>query len=113
MADIEVVIKMDENYFHNIKETVEDGGSWSPYLEIANGTPLPKGYGRDSKKGKMNNIPIPKDATNGDMLLAMFDDATVYGIDEEKDSITICIDNNFYQKFSYKWWNTRYRESEK
>ncbi len=59
----------------------------------------------------LENI-IPKNATNGDMLLTMFDAATVYGIDKENDCIAICIDNNFYQKFSYSWWNTPYKESE-
>lgn len=53
-------------------------------------------------------IEIPKDATNGDMLLSMFDTATVYGIDKENDCITICLDNNFYQKFRYSWWNEQY-----
>lgn len=53
---------------------------------------------------------FPKGATNGDMLLSMFDTATVYGIDEENDYITICIDNNFYQKFRYSWWNAQYEE---
>jgi hypothetical protein len=49
-------------------------------------------------------IPIfPNSATNGDMILTVFDTATVYEIDKENDCITICIDNNFYQKFRYSW----------
>lgn len=54
-------------------------------------------------------IPIPNNATNGDMILTMLDTATVYGIDKENDYITICIDNNFYQKFRYSWWNAQYK----
>ena len=56
-----------------------------------------------------NAIIVPRNATNGDMLLSMFDTATVYGIDKENDYITICIDNNFYQKFRYSWWNVTYK----
>jgi hypothetical protein len=59
-----------------------------------------------------NCIEIPENATNGYMLLTMFDTATVYGIDKEKDCITICIDNNFYQKFKYSWWNEPYKITE-
>ena len=51
--------------------------------------------------------------TNEEVILTMFDTATVYGIDKENDYITICIDNNFYQKFRYSWWNAPYKaESE-
>ena len=57
-------------------------------------------------------IPIPKGVTNGDMLLTMFDTASVYGIDKENDCITICIDNNFYQKFRYSWWNKTYKRGD-
>lgn len=53
---------------------------------------------------------ISKNATNGDMILTMFDTATVYGIDKENDCIIICLDNNFYQKFRYSWWNAQYTE---
>lgn len=49
---------------------------------------------------------------NGDMLLSMFDTATVYGIDKENDYITICLDNNFYQKFRYSWWNSQYKRGD-
>ena len=62
---------------------------------------------------KVDFIEIPEGATNGDMLLSMFDTATVYGIDKENDCITICIDNNFYQKFRYSWWNSPYRKEQK
>lgn len=54
-------------------------------------------------------VEIPDNVTNRDMILTMFDTATVYGIDKENDYITICIDNNFYQKFRYSWWNAPYK----
>ena len=53
---------------------------------------------------------IPDDATNGDMLLTTFETATVYVIDKENDWIIICIDNYFYQKFRYSWWNAPYKK---
>ena len=65
--------------------------------------------GTDCNACAKPKITIPKNATNGDVLLTMFDTATVYGIDEENDFITICIDNNFYQKFRYSWWNAPYK----
>lgn len=55
-------------------------------------------------------IVITDGATNGDMTLKLFDTATIYGIDKENDCITICIDNNYYQKFSYSWWNSKYEK---
>jgi hypothetical protein len=56
----------------------------------------------------VNAIPIPDGATNGDMIMAMFPNLTIYGIDKENDCITICIDDIFYQKFRYSWWNAPY-----
>lgn len=60
-----------------------------------------------------NGTPIHDNTTNGDILLSMFDTATVYVIDEENDCIMICIDNNFYQKFRYSWWNAPYQKGGK
>lgn len=46
MADIELVIKIDEAYYENIKYDVEHGIEYMPWTLIAHGTPLPKGHGR-------------------------------------------------------------------
>lgn len=58
---------------------------------------------------QLPSIKAPDNPTNGDMLLTIFNTATVYGIDKENDCIAICIDNNFYQKFRYSWWNASYK----
>lgn len=46
--------------------------------------------------------------TNGDIILSMFETTLVYGSDDE--TIVLCIDNNYYQKFDKKWWNSSYEE---
>lgn len=46
MADIKLVIKIDEEYLEDIKERVKDGDiDYEPWVAIANGIPLPKGHG--------------------------------------------------------------------
>lgn len=39
---VELVIKIPENYYDIIKEQVKDGDNYSPFLVIANGTPIDK-----------------------------------------------------------------------
>jgi len=47
MADIKLVIKIDEEYLEDIKERVKDGDiDYEPWVAIANGIQLPKGHGR-------------------------------------------------------------------
>lgn len=46
MADIELVIKIDEDYYEILKNGVYCGDDYLPIKIIANGTPLPKGHGR-------------------------------------------------------------------
>lgn len=47
MADIKLVIKIDEEYLKDIKERVKDGDiDYEPWVAIANGIQLPKGHGR-------------------------------------------------------------------
>ena len=40
MADIELVIKMDEKYYDIVKENVKNGDNYSPFVVIANGIPI-------------------------------------------------------------------------
>ena len=55
-------------------------------------------------------IPIPKGATNGDMIKAMFCDARIWQSDsyhmavEFKDALCIKL-------FEIKWWNAPYKEN--
>ena len=46
MADIELVIKIDEERYSYVKEQVEKGIDNPLKVIIANGIPLPKGHGR-------------------------------------------------------------------
>jgi hypothetical protein len=47
MTDIELVIKIDEEWLKDIKERIDNGCvDHEPWVAIANGTPLPKGHGR-------------------------------------------------------------------
>ena len=46
MADIELVVKIDEELFKGIKICVKDGIlNYEPWVTIAKGKPLPKGHG--------------------------------------------------------------------
>lgn len=43
---------------------------------------------------------------SGYIIGNIFETAQVYGSDNEK--IKVCIDNNYYQTFDKKWWNSPY-----
>ena len=111
---------------------------------LMNGTPLLKGHGRlidadeliknwydeyikfmtreeiESMNGIIENaptinaIPIPKDATNGDMIKAMFPKADIeYWAEYSAYSVIFPFDNDV-KYFSYDWWNAPYKaESDK
>ena len=70
MADIELVIKIDEGYLKDIKECVESGDiDYEPWVAIANGTPLPKGHGdlidrKELLKQPMNTANYPSNYVN-------------------------------------------------
>ena len=99
MADIELVIKIPDHLYKLLKDFPSDSNETTIENVLI--------------KAVENGTPIPDNATNGDMLLTMFDTATVYGIDKENDCIAICLDNNFYQKFRYSWWNAPYQKGGK
>jgi hypothetical protein len=106
---------------HNIKQcdiviTVDKGGRGmiQKYIigkedlpKLIKGEELPLSQG---SKARAFKIEIIENLTNGDIIMAMFDTATIYGIDKENDWIVICIDDIFYQKFRYSWWNEPYKE---
>lgn len=65
-----------------------------------------------------NAILIPKNATNGDMIKALFPNAEIkhglYGI-EGLPLVCLCLNTNFkmYEaSFAEDWWNAPYRKSE-
>lgn len=43
---MEIVIKIDKDYYEMLKHEVEHGHDFKPYNLIANGTPLPEHHGR-------------------------------------------------------------------
>ena len=45
MADIELVIKIDEQTYNEIKDGFYDNNVRTMAIAIGNGTPLPKGHG--------------------------------------------------------------------
>lgn len=64
----------------------------------------------------VNAIPIQKDATNGDMIKAMFPNAQI-DYHEKSDLVDRYVivyikDCDTCQDYSYDWWNAPYRESE-
>lgn len=42
MEEITLVIKMSEKYYDIVKEQVKNGSEYSPFVVIANGTPIDK-----------------------------------------------------------------------
>ena len=60
MADIELVIKIDEDYYEIIKHGVEDGSEYKPWTLIAHGTPLPKGHGRLIDADELNKCIVDR-----------------------------------------------------
>lgn len=102
---MKLVIDIPEEKYEWIKKNNPNVDINSIVGAIANGTPY-----EERPYGEW--IPIPENATNGDVLLTMFDAALIYGIDKENDCVTICIDNNFYQKFRYRWWYAPYERGE-
>lgn len=62
-----------------------------------------------------NAIIIPRNATNGDMIKAMFPDAQIdYHEESDLDYITVFTkDCDTCQDYSYEWWDAPYKaESE-
>jgi len=56
-----------------------------------------------------NGIPIPDNATNGDVIKVMFADAEVNG--ETDLTVSFSIDSN--TAFTRKWWNAPYQKGGK
>lgn len=68
-----------------------------------------------SKEDGLDILVIPKGATNGDMIKAMFPDAQIDYHEESElvDSyVTVFIkDCDTCQDYSYDWWNSPYRKN--
>lgn len=55
----------------------------------------------------VNAIVIPEGATNGDMIMALFPNASVY---EQNGGSTYSVNNEY--NFNATWWDTPYKEGE-
>ena len=59
-------------------------------------------HGEYIKKGTK----LPDNATNGDMIQALYPYATNYGIND--GLVHICLDNRTITTFTSSWWNSPY-----
>ena len=57
---------------------------------------------------EVNAIPIPPEATNGDMIKALFSHYDIE-IDEHKCYVRIFYED-FYTTYPLRWWNAPYRK---
>lgn len=61
----------------------------------------------------VNAIPIPENATNGDMIKALFPNATFYddtfGYGYVYSDVVECKEN-YMMTYSKEWWNAPYKE---
>ena len=101
MADIELVIKIDEKYLKDIKECVKDGDiDYEPWVAIANGTPLPKGHGKLVDISKIDEDRIDHDnpiiylTMNGEYIEAVSLDylndlPTIIGADKAESEVEV------------------------
>ena len=57
----------------------------------------------------INAIPIPEDATNGDVIKAMFPNTNIeYWAEYSTYNVEFPNDNDV-KHFSYDWWNAKYK----
>ena len=54
----------------------------------------------------------PKNMTNGEKLLSIFDGARIYGSDKKERTIKVCVDMEIINVFDLDWWNAEYKENE-
>lgn len=60
-------------------------------------------------KRNSNIIAIPDNATNGDMIKALFD---IREIEEMKHCVFVTIYPNYDTRFIKEWWNAPYKKGE-
>lgn len=72
MADIELVIKIDEEEYKNIKACTSFM-PWAEYL-IKNGKPLPKGHGKIGDIDRLQEV-FRRNVMGADAYKQLFDDA--------------------------------------
>lgn len=100
MADIELVIKIPKELYEDIKEHGLCG--YCSDREIVS-------------KAISNGTPIPDNATNGDVIKAMFPNTEVDDYDYGKDPVidVYGIDDTEYITLRKAWWNAPYQKGGK
>jgi len=57
----------------------------------------------------INAIVIPKNATNGDVIKAMFPDVKIMWITQTKIDVTFMNNQDYITELDAKWWNAPYK----
>lgn len=58
---------------------------------------------------RINAIPIPKGATNGDAIMTMFPKAWKSNYIDISNKFTLYIDNDYELEVDVDWWNSPYK----
>ena len=86
METVEVLIRIPKKEFEELQGNYVWWGRHGEYI----------------KKGTV----LPNNATNGDVIQALYPDATNYGIND--GLVHICLDNRTITTFTSSWWNSPY-----
>jgi hypothetical protein len=65
--------------------------------------------GMDYQKIIMGGTPIPDNATNGDMIKAMFNPCRIF---KYTSDVQVYFSERYYQFFGMSWWNAPYEVEE-
>ena len=85
------LIDINDEIYRHAKDGSEDSNDeWNAMRAIANGTP------------------IPDNATNGEVIMAMFPNVNVY---EHNGGATYSVNNEY--NFNATWWNALYQKGGK
>ena len=113
---MKLIIDIPEEYYDGIRQISEET-STADMLIIKNGKPL------DDELKEIwtvirtvwNGTPIPDNATNGDVIKAMFPNTEVDDYDYGKDPVidVYGIDDTEYITLRKAWWNSPYQKGGK
>ena len=92
MSDIELVIKIPEEVYKSIQD--------NDYCGISNS---------DMYNALKNGTPIPDNATNGDVIKAIFPNSD---IEEHRTYMKIVV-GDYLLPCAYQWWNSPYQKGGK
>jgi len=93
-----ILIDIPDTQYNNIMEVKSMSLGRIPY----------KGIIMNAIRGIQNGTPIPDNATNGDVIMAMFPNVNVY---EHNGGATYSVNNEY--NFNATWWNSPYQKGGK